>query len=515
MQFTKTLTKGDVLSLTLVTLIGLIHLPFPLTANQSVFILGAEKMNQGGILYRDFWDLKPPGIFLFYLLGGKLFGFDEIGIHSFELVYMLAFSLFLIITLHGYFEHRFVVSLIPLLTVGYYYAISSSTHLTQVEVLVGVPTYLCIWFSIRSCEQRRTWNLFVSGIMGGIVLLFKQVFLPLLVAIWAIMILDVARRKKEVFLKLVVGSTLPIFAGVLIPTALATGYFVWHHQGGLFWWTLVEYPYRIFFAKKSLWLGRFTEGLQFFVDKFAVLMALGIWGMVGSPRTRHRPMTRSLCVWWVAGLAGIFLQTLSWWDFHYLLLFVPLGILAGKGLDTLWGQMNPPVRSLDTRTGIVLRSLGLVLLFSPAMLSLANKTERLARADFALSIDQQVRFRRKYSPDYKEALDEVAFLKEPGALPGDIYVFGDPLWIYLSGRGQAIALNGLTAFVPGYLPRQWTQILEQLGTTRPPYIFVEKEPQDWVRKGSPEVMAFIERNYVVFRQSKMGVWYQLAKGYHP
>ena len=351
--------------------------------------------------------------------------------------------------------------------------------------------------------------------MGGIVLLFKQVFFPVLVAIWAIVILDVARRKKEVFLKLVVGSTLPIFAGLLIPAALAAGYFVWHHEGGIFWWTLVEYPSRIFLAKKSLWLGRFREGLQFFVDKFAVLMALGIWGMVGSPRTRHAPDDApSSCL--VGGRA--------WSDLppNALLVGISLPIAlrtlrnsGRKRFRYFVGPNEPTRQKFGLRTSIVLRSLGLVLLFSPALLSLANKTERLARADFALSIDQQVRFRRKYSPDYKEALDEVAFLKEPGALPGDIYVFGDPLLIYLSGRGQAIALNGLTAFVPGYLPQQWTQILEQLGTTRPPYIFVEKEPQDWVRKGSPEVMAFIERNYVVFRQSKMGVWYQLAKGYHP
>src|SRR6478672_5676630 len=108
--------------------IGALYLPQPFDGDQALFATGAWEMSRGAVLYRDFWDIKQPGIFLFYLLAGKLFGFHEVGIHAFELLYMMAFAVVMLVTLRRYYENRSVGALVPLLSVGVYYVISGSWH---------------------------------------------------------------------------------------------------------------------------------------------------------------------------------------------------------------------------------------------------------------------------------------------------------------------------------------------------------------------------------------------------
>ena len=74
-------------------------LALPFWGDQALFTVYARQIAQGAVLYRDIFDVKQPGIFLFYLLGGSLFGYTEIGIHLFELLYWLAFSAFAMVAL--------------------------------------------------------------------------------------------------------------------------------------------------------------------------------------------------------------------------------------------------------------------------------------------------------------------------------------------------------------------------------------------------------------------------------
>ena len=61
------------------------------------------------MLYRDFWDVKQPGIYLFYLVGGSVLGYSEVALHLFELAYQLAFAVVLIVTLRGRSRGRWSV----------------------------------------------------------------------------------------------------------------------------------------------------------------------------------------------------------------------------------------------------------------------------------------------------------------------------------------------------------------------------------------------------------------------
>ncbi len=111
--------------------LGRARLAYPLMDDQTVFLLGARAVSKGAVLYRDFWDIKPPGIYLFYLAGGSVFGFSEVGIHTFELLYMLAFAATLAVTLRHALGSRAAI-LSAAFTVGSYYLICDEDWLTLV-----------------------------------------------------------------------------------------------------------------------------------------------------------------------------------------------------------------------------------------------------------------------------------------------------------------------------------------------------------------------------------------------
>src|SRR5688572_17909808 len=99
------LSRWDLLVVALVVLAGLVNLPVPFHGDQALFATYSARLYGGAVLYRDIWDIKQPGVFGFYFVGGSLFGFTEEGVHLFELVYFAAFSVLLCAALKDYLRH--------------------------------------------------------------------------------------------------------------------------------------------------------------------------------------------------------------------------------------------------------------------------------------------------------------------------------------------------------------------------------------------------------------------------
>lgn len=62
--------RWDAFALLFVFTLGLANPPQPFAWDQALFAINARVLNDGGALYRDAWDVKQPGIYLFYWLGG-------------------------------------------------------------------------------------------------------------------------------------------------------------------------------------------------------------------------------------------------------------------------------------------------------------------------------------------------------------------------------------------------------------------------------------------------------------
>jgi hypothetical protein len=503
------INRYDLLVLIAVVFIGILKLPTAFHGDQALFVLGAKKILNGGVLYRDFWDIKQPGIFYFYFLAGMIFSFDEIGIHIFELLFMITFSVFMILALRNYFANRIIVSLIPLFTVGYYYAVCNNVRLTQIEGLVGFPMFLSLWcasLSFQSRDNKRVL-LFLSGVFGGIVLLFKLLFLPIVIVFWATTCIYAVRRGERRPLTAILNIGLPVVLGAMVPLLLVVTYFAFHKTLKLLFYTSFELPPRII-RESPAWdikvkLGNLRRSLNWFIRNFAPLMALSSLGSYVSLSSRRDMITLNLILWCIVGLFVILLQRTSWWTYHFLLLFVPLGLLGALGLDVLLSELS---LILATWKGRVTAILSISLLFSYVLSRLLFPSLASVRYYLALYKGSRIEYERLA---YGSKAEEVAFLSGKDSLPGKIYVLGNPVYIYLAGREQAIALQGCCPKY--YIHEQWWQLVEELGKAVPTYIFVNNYAHKLVRNHSPETLRFLEDNYSVLQKSGNGTWYSISK----
>jgi hypothetical protein len=497
-------TRLDWIVFTGVISLGLLRLSYPFDGDQALFTLGAKTIHQGGILYRDFWDLKQPGIYAFYLLAGRLFNFNELGVHLFELIYMTVFAVVLRLALSSYYQSIAIACLTPFLTVGVYYLVSTTWHLTQVEGLVGFPLFLVLWFSIKAINfkvPKFSW-LFFSGIMGGIVLLFKLLFLPILGMFWIITLFHAVRNNRTPWLKTLVQMGVPIALGLSLPLLIVLGYFAHFDLLGLLYQTFIEYPPRIVAELPKPGKERLLQGLSWWITRFAPLIVLSGIFIAHALKRPQNAITQLLVSWLGVGLVVIAIQRQGWWEYHYLLLFVPLGLLAGKGIEMLLRQSKGRLRPLRWLERIVI--LIVILLIVPTGFSFIKEGRTLARYHFALTSTDRLGYQSHIFSGYAEAVQETAFLQLPDSNSGNIYVFGQPLYYFVSGRGQAIPLNGWS--LEFFLAEQWNELRSQLDTARPAYVFVSSVYTDMIAQHRP-IADFLATYYRPISQSFAGVWY--------
>lgn len=504
----------DLVVLASILVLGLIQLPTPFNADQATFALGAREMSHGGFLYRDFWDPKPPGIFCFYWVAGRLFGFDEIGTHAFELLVWLAFSFVLMRCVRVATQDRLAARLAPLLTAGAYYAVAGDWHLTQVEALVGIPLFACLWFAAPPVDGGLGPRLrsFLSGVMAGVVVLFKPQFLPIVAGFWVLGAVLGPGTREPTLTRRVLASLLPSLGMLIALTPLLA---VYAAAGDLhtLWWTFWEYPLYI----NAQWGGwRFpslVDGLGWFLYRWAPLLGLAALGAWNDFRGANRLLPVGLMYWIAMGLVVIIAQRVSWWQYHYLLLLVPLGWLAARGTSRLWallGESDSRARG-SWPTGV--RAACFVLMFAGFIGSGVARGALLVHERLAWRPEDRARYQMRSGETYEQALPEVAFLARPSSLPGPIFVIGGPEYYYLSGRAQAGHPRG-NRFFRFLTPREWDRLTDALTGEPPAYVFVQQDHLEIVlrpARATASFRRFLSERYRERSSSQAGVWYVRAE----
>lgn len=326
------------LSVVIVALLAAATIPMPFTGDQALFQLGARVLDHGGVLYRDFWDPKQPGIYLFHLLAGWAFGFDEVGAHALETVWAVGFAVVLLRTERHRYEHRWVASVVPLLTIAPVYAAATPSLLGQVEMLVSLPVYLSLWWAVAAgdADGPRPGHLAASGAVGAVVACFKLPYV-LLPAIGWVVAVGLRARAGPRSRALAAGGWIAL--GFAVPSAIVVAYLGAHGQLGDVWHTWFVFPLGVA-GRAGRPLTLLGASGRWFVERFAPLLVLGALGLVRLARRGLDRWTATVLAW-CAFAAGLVLVQL-WWQYLFLLLVVPLGLLAAQGVDELATRVRAP-----------------------------------------------------------------------------------------------------------------------------------------------------------------------------
>ena len=496
-----------------ILLLALARLPEPFFGDQALNVLMGQVIANGGAPYADLWDLKHPGVFFFFAAGGTLFGFNEIGTHLFELLWMLAVALVARRVAGQYVHNPAVASLAPVFTVGTYYACTTSYHFTQTEALVGLPLLISLVaavMAVRPGSRRPLAWLFVSGLAAGVVFAFKAPYVVLPLLFW--LLVGMWRRGSDRSIPVARKMAPALLAGALLPVSALVVYLALKPGLGLVWWTFAVHP-REAASQGGVYLQRLVDGLVWFVRTFRVPLALAIVVTWDRLRQGWDLLTTGLVTWVAAGLLLIWMQVISWWPYHYLLLFVPLGLLATQGIDLLW--LTATVTAVPRRRRAV--AVAALLLLSALYVRQVAPAAKVVAAVFGarpLPLDSASMrvYQAAHNQDYADALATTSFLREPGSYAGPIYVFGNPNLYLLAGRRPAIPL-----LVWGTSPPAgaWNRLMAELEEAAPAYILVNDQAlESMVVHHYPalatEVSALpsrLGRRYQKFRTDAGGTWY--------
>lgn len=475
-------------------LLGFVHLPHPLGGDQALFLLGAQELDRGATLYRDFWDLKQPGVYLFFWLGGKLFGFTEYGVHVFEWLYLTAFALVLTWTARACLS-RWATAVAPLAVAGSYYLISTPWSMTQVEFLAAFPIYCALWCMCspwRTLRGRMLGNL-AAGSAAAVAAMFKLAFLPILLVAGLAGTLWVHGRDENSWHAIVVQRWLMAAVGFAVTSAPAVMWLA--VTGGLdgFLWTTFTYPVEAMRAGGSKSVTVLLDAIQWFVVRFGVWLTLACLALWQWTRKRVHLFPLLLAVWLVCGLGVIAVQRISWWPYHFQLLIAPAVLLGLYGLD----KAKP-------RWWIACIAIGAA--FAPGAALMARKAQGLEWSAAWNRREAVLAYQRSVFADYDQIWRDTRFLIASEAQPGPIYVFGNPLYLLLGNRKQAIAQNGWGWDTAA--PSQWEALPSELGVAQPAYVFVDAGYLPMLRRHGGNVLELLGRNYSLDHADSAGQWYR-------
>jgi hypothetical protein len=509
--------RGRTLRLAIVAAIALaalVHVPFPFWGDQALFTYVAHAMRHGDRLYVDVWDYKQPGIFLWYLGAGTVFGFHEAGMHTAELIWSVAFAVCMQRMMRDRVEHRWVADVAPLFTIGAFYAAARAWDLTQIEYLVAFPLMLSLWAAADAGDAAptRTRRLLLSGLMASIVVYFKLVYALVPVCFWIYLLIERRRRERA---RDTTRDALVLLGGIAAPLLPLLAYFLREHLLGTMWWTYITYPPRIVRSIDPPPLSRLREGVWFFVRNFA---GLGVLAVAARSRPRARelrprdPLVVGLVIWFVVGWGTVLVQ--NQWGYQFMLPLVPLGLLAVFGVDRLRSAwLGSGGAGRNTSAPGARRAVPAILVGVAALLALypakqaAHTVKSLVSDDFTLTTTGRHRFETAFEPYYAEARAAAAFVRQPGRTPGPIHVEGNPLIQYLSRRPYALREHGWAPEQSDARLWRWTR--DGLREKRPVYLFVDQFSIDIMRARSRPTLALIDSMYCPVQRVADGAWYAL------
>ncbi|MFO0936037.1 MAG: hypothetical protein U0798_05905 [Gemmataceae bacterium] len=498
--------RGFAFSIFILAVAGWAATGTPFRGDQALYTKYAERMNGGEVLYRDLWEVTNPGVFWFYQLAGICFGFNEDGVHLFEWLYWVAFvQLVSFATRRAHSLSRWPLAP-SFLIGGVYYLTSCSdpSQLTKAEGLVAFPLFLSAWLANMAIERSRPHRglLLAAGMAGGLAVLFKFAFAAIVLAGW-LPVLVIATRRGMPF------RLLPLVAGFLVPLAVAFAYLHAHGASDSAFRELFITPRTILQYAELAGFDRLANSIRWFCEVSSCVLAFALAGTFIHLGRRIDPMVLSIGLMVLAAVPVILVQRWSWWTYHFLLLTVPISVLAAYTWPALNQVSLERLGTPATRTTRVLIFSVISTLFLPVFGHGGYAYLRLVKHRFGVTARDRQAARISAGRAYSEAIQETDWFGNPNVRPGPIFVAGDPLFHTFSERPMANAIHGWSLEL--LTPTLWQRLLDELRATRPVYVYVDTNSYHYERlidERFPQFRDWLRAEYREVRRTSNGVWYE-------
>lgn len=199
----KQLAHPFILFFIVLTLVPILFLPFGI--DQCIFIRGSEVLFSGGKLYADYFEQKPPLLFVFYGLARVLFGNQDISYRFFDFLWQL-FTVFSLLYCIQRLTQNKVTGIIGAIVYGILYSSMGNSEIMECESFIAPAVIWLIY--LTSKQSTDTKLLFIRGGLAGFCFGMKFTFGLIFAAILLWELLEANNNKAKRFINISVGFLL-------------------------------------------------------------------------------------------------------------------------------------------------------------------------------------------------------------------------------------------------------------------------------------------------------------------
>jgi len=314
-------------------LLGLTTLAYPrMGSDTSTFTYVSRTVLDGGMPYRDAWDLKAPAIFYVYAVPVALFGNNHGAVQALDAIWQVATALVLFAIAVRIYGRREIGLLAGLLYLLVYYA-GSFWEMTQAEGFLNLPLALSMLWLLRALENDNFAAWCVSGAFVAVATLFK---IPMGLVGIVMIVAAIARNPGR---GQAVRRLSALALGFAAPLLLCVIYF--QAKGAL--WDLyttqiIGGPQHALLNQNGHYLGCAIESLV--LPGRAPLYALGFLGLMSLWAAVARKQAVSLSTkllwgWFAVGLVVLFMHG-EFLGYHFIPMYAPVAILSADMVYSVW-----------------------------------------------------------------------------------------------------------------------------------------------------------------------------------
>lgn len=166
----------------------------PLTRDEGGFAYFGRLIADGGILYRDGFDHKPPGVWLIYAALSHIVSFTPAGLH-----WMIHIYNYLVLICLSVISWRLFNLRVSLWTALIYSIVSSSYDFggsgATAEMIMLLPIVLSVLFCILGLEKEKDIYILFSGFLIGIAFWIKQPAMAVMIFLICWMCIELIHSK--------------------------------------------------------------------------------------------------------------------------------------------------------------------------------------------------------------------------------------------------------------------------------------------------------------------------------
>jgi 4-amino-4-deoxy-L-arabinose transferase-like glycosyltransferase len=319
----------------------LLILMFGYGRDQGIFAVIGRTILEGGMPYRDAWDLKPPGIYLIFAFTRLLFGSGPWGIRLVEVVGLLVTSFLLVrLSVRWWKDYRIGVLAATLLLL--IQAQLDFWHTAQAETFGGMLIVAALATGttknmagrLGGIESRRTW-LFVSGILFGAAGVLKPTLAGGVLALAAAAAIS---DRREGGSRRAANAVAVLIAGCIVPTGACVVWFGATGTLGDAYRVLAEFTpqYAAMTLGQSSFPALLYHGLLEWTGGYSALVFCGLVAMLWTGFEPGEKNTLGLALTILGlGLVGVALQA-KFFPYHLSGLWPLTVLIAARGIERLW-----------------------------------------------------------------------------------------------------------------------------------------------------------------------------------